>query len=126
MVLEGLRLFEAFDFDGMARLLHPDVRITGPEGWPERGPFKGRNAVLEQFRRLAADWGTQRISDLDVVADRASWVVLTFRWEVQGIRSEVATATQLSVAYRVKNGRISEGDFRWKREEALEAAGLHE
>jgi hypothetical protein len=126
VVLEGLRLFEAFDFDGMARHWHPDVRITGPEGWPERGPFEGRNAVLEQFRRLAADWGKQIISDVDVVADRAGWVVLTFRWEVQGIRSEVATATQISAAYRVKNGRISEGHFRWKREEALEAAGMRE
>ena len=126
VVLEGIRLFEAFDFDGMARLWHPDVRITGPEGWPERGPFEGRNAVLGQFRRLASDWGKQRISDADVVADHAGWVVLTFRWEVQGVRSGVATATQIAAAYRVKDGRISEAHFRWKREEALEAAGLRE
>jgi ketosteroid isomerase-like protein len=126
VVLEGIRLFEAFDFDGMARLWHPDVRITGPEGWPERGPFEGRDAVLGQFRRLAADWGKHRISDVDVVADRAGWVVLTFRWEVQGARSGVATATQMAAAYRVKDGRISEGHFRWERGEALEAAGLRE
>jgi ketosteroid isomerase-like protein len=126
VVLEGIRLFEAFDFDGMARLWHADVRITGPEGWPERGPFEGRDAVAGQFRRLAADWGKQSISDVDVVADRAGWVVLTFRWEVQGVRSGVATATQMAAAYRVKDGRISEGHFRWKREEALEAAGLRE
>jgi ketosteroid isomerase-like protein len=124
VVLEGLRLFEASDFDGMARSWHPEVRITGPEGWPERGPFEGRNAVLAQFRRLAADWGKQSISDVDVVADRAGWVVLTFRWEVEGVRSEVATATKMAGAYRLKDGRISEGHFRWKREEALEAAGL--
>jgi hypothetical protein len=28
--------------------------------------------------------------------------------------------------YRLEAGRISEGHFRWKRDEALEAAGLHE
>jgi ketosteroid isomerase-like protein len=126
VVLEGLRLFEASDFDGMARLWHPDVRVTGPEGWPERGPFEGRNAVAAQFRRLAADWGKHRISDVDVVVDRAGWVVLTFRWEVQGVRSGVATATPIAAAYRVEDGRISEGHFRWTREEALEAAGLRE
>jgi ketosteroid isomerase-like protein len=126
VVLKGIRLFEVFDFDGMAQLWHPDVRITGPEAWPERGPFEGRNAVFEQFRRLASDWGKQRISDVDVVADHAGWVVLTFLWEVQGGRSGVATATQLAAAYRVEDGRISEGHFRWKREEALEAAGLRE
>ena len=126
VVLEGLRLFEAFDFDGMARLWHPDVRITGPEGWPERGPFEGRDAVVGQFRRLAADWGKQRISDVDVVADRAGWIVLTFRWEVQGVRSGVATATSIAAAYRVEDGWICEGHFRWTREEALEAAALRE
>jgi ketosteroid isomerase-like protein len=125
-VLEGLRLFEAFDFDAATRLWHPESRITGPEGWPERGPFEGRNAVFGQFRRLAADWGKQRISDVEVVADRAGWVVLTFRWEVQGVRSLVATATNLAAAYRVKDGRIIEGHFRWKRREGLEAAGLRE
>jgi ketosteroid isomerase-like protein len=126
VVLKGIRLFEAFDFDGMARLWHPDVRITGPEGWPERGPFEGRDAVFEQFRRLASDWGKQRISDVDVVADHAGWVVLTFRWEVQGGLSGIETATQIAAAYRVEDGRISEGHFRWEREEALEAAGLRE
>jgi ketosteroid isomerase-like protein len=126
VVLKGLRLFEASDFDGMARLWHPDVRITGPEGWPEPGPFEGRDAVFGQFRRLAADWERQRISDVEAVADRAGWVVLTFRWEVQGVRSEIATATQMAASFRVKAGRISEAHFRWKREEALEAAGLLE
>jgi ketosteroid isomerase-like protein len=126
VVLEGMRLFEVSDFDRMARLWHPDVRITGPEGWPERGPFEGRNAVFAQFRRLASDWGKHRISDVDVVADRAGWVVVTFRWEVQGVRSGVATATRLAAAYRLENGLISEAHFRWKGEEALEAAGLRE
>lgn len=126
VVLKGIRLFEALDFDGMARLWQPDVRITGPEGWPERGPFEGRNAVLGQFRRLAADWGRHRLSDLDVVADRADWVVLTYRWEVEGVRSGISTATPMAAAFRVERGRIGEAHFRWKREEALEAAGLRD
>jgi hypothetical protein len=61
---------------------------------------------------------------VDVVADRAGWVVLTFRWEAQGVRSGAAAVTQMAASFWVKDGRISEGRFRWKREEALEAAGL--
>jgi hypothetical protein len=57
VVVEGIRRFEASDFEGVSRRWHPDSWITGPEGWPERGPFEGRDAVLGQFRRLAADWG---------------------------------------------------------------------
>ena len=67
VVLEGIRRFEASDFEGVSRRWHPDSWITGPEGWPERGPFEGRAAVLGQFRRLAADWGEHRVSEIQVV-----------------------------------------------------------
>ena len=126
VVLEGIRRFEASDFEGVSRRWHPDSWITGPEGWPERGPFEGRDAVLGQFRRLAADWGENRVSEIQVVADRADWVVLTFRWEVRGERSGAATASNLSAAYRLREGKISEAHFRWTPEDALEAAGLRE
>jgi limonene-1,2-epoxide hydrolase len=62
VVLEGIGRFEASDFEGVSRRWHPDSWITGPEGWPERGPFEGRDAVLGQFRRLAADWGEHRVA----------------------------------------------------------------
>ncbi len=126
VVLDGVRRFEAADFDGVAQRWHPDSRITGPEGWPEPGPFEGRDAVIGQFRRLAADWGQNSVSDLEVVADREDWVVVTFRWEVRGERSGAASAASLAAAYRLSDGRISEAHFRWTRGEALEAAGITE
>jgi ketosteroid isomerase-like protein len=126
VVLEGIGRFEASDFEGVSRRWHPDSWITGPEGWPERGPFEGREAVLGQFRRLAADWGEHRVSEIQVVADRADWIVVTFRWEVRGERSGAATASNLAAAYRLREGKISEAHFRWTPEDALEAAGLRE
>jgi ketosteroid isomerase-like protein len=126
VVLEAFRLFEESDFEGGMHLWHPDSRITGPEGWPEPGPFDGRDAVFAQFRRLAADWGENRFTEMEVVAERADWIVLTFRWEVRGGQSGAATARSFAAAYRVKDGRISEAHFRWSREQALEAAGLRE
>jgi ketosteroid isomerase-like protein len=124
IVLEGIRRFEALDFEGVTHLWHPDSQITGPEGWPEPGPFEGRGAVIGQFRRLAADWGRQRVSGLRVVAATADWVVVTFRWETQGGRSGAATAASFAAAYRVIDGRMSEAHFRWTPEQALEVAGL--
>jgi ketosteroid isomerase-like protein len=126
VVLDAFRRFETLDFDRAERRWHPDSRITAPEGWPEPGPFEGRDAVFGQFRRLAADWGEQRFSDVEVVTDRGGWVVLTFRWEVRGGQSGAATATPFAAAYRVNDGRISEAHFRWTPEQALEAAGLPE
>jgi hypothetical protein len=84
VVLDGVRRFEAGDFDGVAQRWHPNSRITGPEGRAEPGPFEGRDAVIGQFRRLAANWGQNSVSDLEVVADREDWLVGTFRWEVRG------------------------------------------
>ena len=126
VVLEGFRRFEASDIDTAMLTWHSDSRLTGPEGWPEPGPFEGRDAVIGQFRRLAADWGRNSISDVEVVADRAGWVVLSFRWEVQGDQSGAATAASLAAAYRVDDGQIREAHFRWTPAQALEAAGLEE
>jgi hypothetical protein len=57
-----------------------------------------------------------------VVADVSDWVVVTFRWEARGGKSEAATSASLAAAYRVKDGRISEAHF-LDPEQALEAAG---
>jgi ketosteroid isomerase-like protein len=126
VVLEGIRRFQASDFEGVARLWQPDSWITGPKGWPEPGPFEGREAVIAQFRRLAEDWGENRFPDTRVVADRGDWVVVALRWEVRGGRSGVVTAADIGAAYRLRDGRMCEGHFRWTAADALEAAGLEE
>jgi ketosteroid isomerase-like protein len=124
VVLEVFRRFQANDFDGLVALYHPDSRITAPEGWPEPGPFEGRDAVIGQFRRLAADWGEQGFSHIELAADRADWVVFTFQWDVRGAESGIAATSKMAVACRLEGAQIAEGHYRWSREEALEAAGL--
>jgi ketosteroid isomerase-like protein len=56
LVMESFRRFEANDVQGYAALWHPEGRGTAPADWPEPGPFVGRDAVVAQFERLAADW----------------------------------------------------------------------
>jgi ketosteroid isomerase-like protein len=126
IVLESLHQFEVEDFEGLTRVWHPDGWVTGPEGWPEPGPFEGRDALMSQFRRLAADMGQHRFRDVEVVAQRGGWVVVGFIWEVQGAGSGAAVASKLAAAYRVQGGKLIESHFRWTADEALEAAGLGE
>lgn len=126
LLLEANQRFESTDWDGLARLWHPDARLSGPEGWPEPGPFEGREAVIEQFRRLASDWQQQQVADVEVVVDRDEWVVWTLRWETRGGKSGAATEGRFAAAYRVTDGLINEAHFRWTPEEALAAAGLSE
>jgi ketosteroid isomerase-like protein len=124
LVLEAFSLFEAEDFDAITRLWHPEGRITAPKGWPESGPFEGRDAVMEQFRRLASDMGAHRFREVQVLAKDDSWVVVSYIWDVKGAGSGAAVATKLVAAYRMEEGKFIETHFRWTPEEALEAAGL--
>jgi hypothetical protein len=84
IVMDELSRFEAKDVEWSERNWHPDGRLTAPEGWPEPGPFEGRDAVGKQVRRLASDMGAHNFRDLKVVADREGWVVVSFLWDVRG------------------------------------------
>src|SRR5919106_1947823 len=96
IVLSGFPLFEAEDFEGMARVWHRDGRVTAQEDWPEPGPFEGRDAVIEQFRRLASDMGQHRFRDVTVLADEGDWVVIGFVWDVRGGASTAAVASKMA------------------------------
>jgi len=122
IVLESMRTFVAGDF-GRVELWHPDCRITAPEGWPEQGPFVGRDAVMAQFERLGADFGEQTL-DVTTTSARDDWVVVEFEWSTRGSSSGAETQLEMAAAFRVQEGQLIEGHYRWSRAAALEAAGL--
>src|SRR5512133_820286 len=125
IVLETFRRAEANDLEGIAALMHQDVSGTAVRGWPEPGPFVGRDAALAETKRLT-DWGENRYTDIQVVADEGDWVVVAYRWQVRGEGSGIETHFDVATAARVKEARIIEWHNRWSRTEALEAAGLSE
>jgi ketosteroid isomerase-like protein len=125
IVLESLRRAEANDMEGSAALMHPQIRGSAVRGWPEPGPFAGRDAVLAETKRLL-EWGENRFTDIDVVADEGDWVVVAYRWHVRGAGSGIETHFDVATAVRVKDALIIEWHNRWTRDEALEAAGLEE
>ncbi len=126
VVLEAFRRFESGDVRGMGELLDADVVATGAPGWPEPGPFHGREAFVSQFKRIASDWSEHRIAKAEVVADEGDWVVIDWRWQVRGEASGIEMHFDLVGAFRVRNRLCHEAHYRWTRAEALEAAGLSE
>lgn len=126
IVLECARRYEAKDFEGFAALCHPECRATPADGWPEPGPFVGRNAVVAQYERLAADWSEHHIGEMEVVADTGDWVVMTYRWNGRGMASGIETHIDVASAFRVEDGLLREMHNRWDTTDALEAAGLSE
>ena len=122
--MQGLRDFEREDFDAMGRNWSDDVLVSGPEGWPEVGPFVGRAAVRGQFERLTSDFASHRFRDVNVVRDDGEWVVLGFLWDVSGAESGATITSSLAASYRLRDGKLTEAHFRWTAEEALAAAGI--
>src|ERR687895_1607902 len=106
LVLEALRQFEEEEFEVIGSTWHEDGVVTAPEGWPEPGPFEGSDAVEGQFRRLASGLGRHHFRDVDVVADRDGWVVVSFLWDVRGEGSGAAFSSKISGAYHVVEGRF--------------------
>ena len=65
--------WNAGNMDALRELLDPDAIARPPEGWPEPGPFVGREAVMRQFEQLRETWDTdtfELISDFIDVGDR--------------------------------------------------------
>jgi len=114
----------ADDLDRMATLWDSQARVTPAPGWPEPGPFVGREAIIQQFERLFADWSENRFEEIEVAADSGDWVIATWVWVARGAASELEMRSNLAATFRVQNGKVAEAHFGWNREEALEAAGL--
>ncbi len=126
IVLEAFRRLDPNDLTKFAALWHPESRVTAVDGWPEPGPFIGREAIVRQFERFVADVSENRFEEIEVAADSGEWVVATWLWRTRGEASGIETQIDLAGAFRAQDGMIIETHFRWNLEDALKAAGLSE
>ncbi len=117
------RLFAAGDMEALSDVYDRDAVLWHPEGWPEPGPSRGREAVMSQFTRLRDAWGETQLVEEALTTNR-EWVVVRWRLVTEGGGSGVMTDRLISGAYRVSEGSITEVHFSWEHEEALQAAGI--
>jgi len=125
IILETTRLFDAGDFNAARKFLHPDSVLTPPDGWPEAGPFIGRDAVIAQYEQIWAQFEAQAIKVKNVAA-RGDWVILDYEWKVRGAGSGVDVEFDVTAVSRFEGGLIREAHHRWDHDKAIEAAGLSE
>lgn len=109
------------DIEGLAELHHPDVILRAPEGWPEPGPFVGRDAVMRQFERLREPWERDSLEAITFhdIGDR---VALRVIWRGSGRGPEAPL--ELTSVYTIRQGRVFYQEYFWDHGEALEAVGL--
>jgi ketosteroid isomerase-like protein len=122
LVRAAHRAWNAGDMDAAGELYDPDVIMRMAEGWPEPGPFVGRDAVIGQLRRMreTLEGGVvEPISDYIDIADR---VVVRLVWRGAGRGPQVNM--EGTTVNTVRNGKVREVEWFWDHAEALEAVGL--
>ena len=121
------RTYEAWnagDMDALHELYDPDVIMRAIEGWPEPGPYTGREAVMRWLAQLRGTWDADSMeptSDFIAVGDR---VAVRQIWHGAGRGPEANMG--MTVVFTVRDGRIYYVEFFWDHAKALEAVGLSE
>jgi ketosteroid isomerase-like protein len=131
MSQESVKLVEAMrdawnarDMDALRDLYEPDVIVRVPAGWPEPGPFVGREAVMRQWERNRESWDADTFEAVGDLIDAGDRVVVRLTWT--GVARGTRTQLEFTAVYTVRRGKISYQESFWDHAEALEAVGLSE
>ncbi len=124
VVQAGLDAWNAGDMDAFGELLATDVILRLPDGWPEPGPYLGREAAMRQFEqnREVFDADTlEPIGDFIGVGDR---VLVRMIW--RGLGHGPESALEWTNMCTVRKGKVATIEYFWDHADALEAVGLSE
>ena len=116
--------WNAGDMDAFRDLYHPDVVMRSAEGWPEPGPYYGRDEVMREFEQLRETWDADALEVIGDFIDVADHVVLRFVWRGKGRGPEANV--EMTCVYTVRKSKIAGQEFFWDHAEALEIVGLSE
>src|SRR6266576_2004503 len=104
VVRAGFEAWNAGDMDAFRDLYDPDVIMRAVEGWPEPGPYVGREAVMRWFEQLRETWDADTLEPISDFIDAADRVVVRFIWRGAGHGTEANM--ELTNVITVRKGRI--------------------
>ena len=119
--------FEAWNRGDMAAYrehLHPDCIGWPAEGWPEPGPYVGREAIMQQLQQMRETWDAVAIEPISDFIDAGDRVVVRVLWHGAGHGPKAnIEATSISM---LRKGKIVFSELFWDHAEVLEMLGLSE
>jgi ketosteroid isomerase-like protein len=124
IVKAGFEAWNAGDMNALGELYHPDVIMRMPEGWPEPGPYVGREAVMRAYEQLRGTWDADALEPISDFIGAADRVVARYFWRGAGYGPEANL--ELTAVYTLRNRKIVYQEFFWDHAEALETLGLSE
>ena len=124
IVRAAYEAWNAGDMDAWADFLAPDVISRPPEGWPEPGPFVGREAFVRWCEQLRETWDADALEPIGDFIDIGDRVAVRQIWRGAGYGPEANM--EMTNVFTVRRGRIFYQEFFWDHAEALETLGLSE
>ena len=123
LVRRGFEAWNAGDMETLRDVFcHPDMILRNPEGWPEPGPFVGREAVLRQWKQQRETWDADSLEATSDFIDAADRVVVRFIWHGAGHGPE--SNLELTAVYTIRDARVHYQEYFWDHADALETLGL--
>ena len=122
VVLEVFDAWNAGDMERVGVLCDPDAIVLAPPGWPEPGPFVGREAIMRQFTQLRESFDSdtmEQVGEFQTAGDR---VLVRLAWNAAG--HGPALRIEWTFVYTVRNGHICGLEYFPDHHEALGAVGL--
>jgi len=120
----GIDRWNAGDMAAVREALDAEIIMRTPEGWPEPGPYVGREAVLRQLEQNRAAWDTDTFEPITNFIDAADRVVVRMIWHGAGRGPD--SDMEFTHVYTLRKGKIVFIEYFWDHAEALETLGLSE
>ena len=114
----------AGDMDTVLESYDPEIIMRAPEGWPEPGPFVGKEAVRRQGERLREGWDTDTVELKGDLIDAGDRVVARMIW--RGVGQGVESTMELTYVATLRQGKVALIEYFWDHAKALEALELSE
>ena len=123
IVRSAIALWNAEDMDAVSDGMDPNVVATPLPGWPEPGPFVGRDAVMAWYRQVREAWDIDTVETIRFV-EAGDRVLVRVRWHGTGQGPQ--STMEFTAVYMLRKGRIVFVEFFWDHAEALDTLGLSE
>ena len=124
MVRAAFEAWNARDMDAFSEMYDPDAIVRMLEGWPEPGPFVGREAVMHWWEQIRETWDADAVELISDFIDAGDRVAVRQIWH--GAGSGPDSNIEFTNVLMLRNGRVVYQEQFWDHSEALEAMGLSE
>ena len=107
------------DMDALRELYDPDVIVRTAEGWPEPGPYVGREAAMRFHEHLHDTWDANTVVPISDFIDAGDRVAVRYIWRGAGHGPELNM--EVTLVFTMRKGRVVFQEFFWDHAEALKA-----